>query len=68
MGRIGRGWSLARQSLDVVLADGSLSFLVVLGAVLMPMLLFVGTILSGKDPQQPRSPSNSGDRVGGARA
>jgi Family of unknown function (DUF6159) len=51
MGRIGRGWSLARQSLDVVLADGSLGALVVLGsataaiavgAALVPMLLFAG--------------------------
>lgn len=44
MGRIGRGWSLAKQSLTVVRQDGSLSALVVLGgltSILIAAALFV---------------------------
>jgi hypothetical protein len=43
VGRIARGWTLARRSLDVVVADGSLSALVVLGSVLG--ILAVGLVL-----------------------
>lgn len=44
MGRIARGWSLARQSLDVVLTDGSLSALVVLGSI--TTVLAVGAVFA----------------------
>jgi hypothetical protein len=38
MGSVARGWGLARQSLSVVLTDGSLAALVVLGAIASVMI------------------------------
>jgi len=49
MGRIARGWNLAKQSLSVVLTDGSLAALVVLGAiasVLIAAALFIPAAVS----------------------
>jgi Family of unknown function (DUF6159) len=49
MGRIARGWSLAKQSLAVVRTDGSLAALVVLGAIasiLIAAALFIPAAIS----------------------